>query len=281
MPFLRDQQVTLGRRLSLLEEAAYSNEAFMDHEATNSSSLTGKSGLYMKRDEMPHMPGRTYGSRRDDRSMSLSDMLPILMLPESQPKISWLSVTSNGKTAEKSVSFADEKKNKVKQSMLGEHHPVGILMPTSQQERQDENRNAGNSCEAKVSSGPREKGTPKVVDIPNRADSSVDVLMAAFKQASFSTPEGRAQERQEAEKAEADCVAKALSGQKPVRRLDNDDSSEENPYRSMHSVFCVDDDEETTTDDELMGNGRPRFRKKKNMQTVELSGCDQEITKPN
>uniref|UniRef100_A0A8B9JW61 Cadherin domain-containing protein n=1 Tax=Astyanax mexicanus TaxID=7994 RepID=A0A8B9JW61_ASTMX len=129
--------VKSGRPMTLLEEAAYNNEAFLDQEASNSRGSTGKSGIYTIRGEMSLTPGQAFGSRGVNRSMPLSDMLPILVPPEPLFKIGMLSFTSNEGATEKSVSFADETAKKVKESLLGGHNGVrdraAMLMPTSQQ----------------------------------------------------------------------------------------------------------------------------------------------------
>lgn len=88
MPFLRGQQVNSGRPISLIEDASYHNEAFIDFEYS--------SGLYTKLDDAPPPATRTFES---ERPVPLQDMLPILVLPENT------SALTNGKAFAKSVSF--------------------------------------------------------------------------------------------------------------------------------------------------------------------------------
>ncbi|KAL7857847.1 hypothetical protein AOLI_G00179490 [Acnodon oligacanthus] len=297
--------VKSGQPKSFLEEAAYNNEAFMDHETINSSGLTGRPGLYTKRDEIPPLPGRVYGNR----SMPLSDMLPILMPPESLPKISSLSVTSNRKAAEKCVLFADEMAKKVKEDQLEEHNPtetrVDILIPTSQQatfitaseaasaantqERDDVKRTAEDSCAPEISSGPREQCTPGVAHkSSHQVEMRVDVLMSTSPQATFFTPAENIQERQNTENAAASCKEKTSTEQKARCSCDNNDDGKDNSYRPMHSVFCAGDVEDTTADEEQlhkacnMGNSLPRLKNAKDLYKDELAECsDQETTRRN
>lgn len=94
MPFLRGQQVNSGRPISLIEDASYHNEAFIDYEYS--------SGLYTKIDDAPPPATRTFES---ERPVPLQDMLPILMLPEKTPVNIKSSALTNGKAFAKSVSF--------------------------------------------------------------------------------------------------------------------------------------------------------------------------------
>ncbi|XP_016096182.1 cadherin-related family member 5-like isoform X1 [Sinocyclocheilus grahami] len=91
------QQVNSGRPISLIEDASYHNEAFIDHEYP--------SGLYTKTDDMLPPPIRAYES---DRPTPLQDMLPILVLPEITPTNISSSALINGKACGKSVSFKDD-----------------------------------------------------------------------------------------------------------------------------------------------------------------------------
>ncbi|KAL0195505.1 hypothetical protein M9458_009077 [Cirrhinus mrigala] len=95
MPFLRGQQVNSGRPISLIEDASYHNEAFIDNEYP--------SDLYTKTDDMLPPPTRTYES-----DSTLQDMLPILVLPEITPANLSTSAVANGKAFIKSVSFKDD-----------------------------------------------------------------------------------------------------------------------------------------------------------------------------
>ncbi|KAK7149565.1 hypothetical protein R3I94_009021 [Phoxinus phoxinus] len=87
------QQVNSGRPISLIEDASYHNEAFIDYEYS--------SGLYTKIDDAQP---RTFES---DRPVPLQDMLPILVLPEKTPANIKSSALTNGKAFAKSVSFQD------------------------------------------------------------------------------------------------------------------------------------------------------------------------------
>ncbi|XP_016096184.1 cadherin-related family member 5-like isoform X2 [Sinocyclocheilus grahami] len=89
--------VNSGRPISLIEDASYHNEAFIDHEYP--------SGLYTKTDDMLPPPIRAYES---DRPTPLQDMLPILVLPEITPTNISSSALINGKACGKSVSFKDD-----------------------------------------------------------------------------------------------------------------------------------------------------------------------------
>uniref|UniRef100_A0A8C1XSA9 Cadherin domain-containing protein n=1 Tax=Cyprinus carpio TaxID=7962 RepID=A0A8C1XSA9_CYPCA len=86
--------VNSGRPISLIEDASYHNEAFIDHEYP--------SGLYTKTDDMLPPSIRAYES---DRPTPLQDMLPILVLPEITPTNLSSSALINGKACGKSVSF--------------------------------------------------------------------------------------------------------------------------------------------------------------------------------
>lgn len=97
MPFLRGQQVNSGRPISLIEDASYHNEAFIDHEYP--------SDLDTKTDDMLPASIRAYES---ERPMALQDMLPILVLPEITPANTSSSALTNGKAFGKSVSFKDD-----------------------------------------------------------------------------------------------------------------------------------------------------------------------------
>ncbi len=68
MPFLRGQQVNSGRPISLIEDASYHNEAFIDHEYPGD--------LYTQTDDMLPALIRAYES---ERPTALQDMLPILV----------------------------------------------------------------------------------------------------------------------------------------------------------------------------------------------------------
>ncbi|KAK7130142.1 hypothetical protein R3I93_019695 [Phoxinus phoxinus] len=85
--------VNSGRPISLIEDASYHNEAFIDYEYS--------SGLYTKIDDAQP---RTFES---DRPVPLQDMLPILVLPEKTPANIKSSALTNGKAFAKSVSFQD------------------------------------------------------------------------------------------------------------------------------------------------------------------------------
>ncbi|XP_016406151.1 cadherin-related family member 5 isoform X3 [Sinocyclocheilus rhinocerous] len=91
------QQVNSGRPISLIEDASYHNEAFIDHEYP--------SDLYTKTDDMLPASIRAYES---ERPTALQDMLPILVLPEIIPANTSSSALTNGKAFGKSVSFKDD-----------------------------------------------------------------------------------------------------------------------------------------------------------------------------
>ncbi|XP_016406150.1 cadherin-related family member 5 isoform X2 [Sinocyclocheilus rhinocerous] len=89
--------VNSGRPISLIEDASYHNEAFIDHEYP--------SDLYTKTDDMLPASIRAYES---ERPTALQDMLPILVLPEIIPANTSSSALTNGKAFGKSVSFKDD-----------------------------------------------------------------------------------------------------------------------------------------------------------------------------
>ncbi|XP_016134686.1 cadherin-related family member 5-like isoform X2 [Sinocyclocheilus grahami] len=89
------QQVNSGRPISLIEDASYHNEAFIDHEYP--------SDLYTN--DMLPASIRAYES---ERPMALQDMLPILVLPEIIPANTSSSALTNGNAFGKSVSFKDD-----------------------------------------------------------------------------------------------------------------------------------------------------------------------------
>lgn len=163
MPFLRGQQVNSGRSISLLEDVAYHNEAFIDHEYTN--------GLYTKRDDMLPPPTRTFET---NRSAPPQDMLPILVLPEKTSVNITSAALTNGKAFAKSVSFKDEEgmaKDSLPKNEEGQIAVVcnqietraDILMPVVQQETftiatEVENpAEKGDICWANPSVGSREE----------------------------------------------------------------------------------------------------------------------------
>ncbi len=96
MPFLRGQQVNSGRPISLIEDASYHNEAFVDHEYP--------SDLYTQTDDTLPALIRAYES---ERPTALQDMLPILVLPEITPANTSSSALTNGKAFRKQVSCKD------------------------------------------------------------------------------------------------------------------------------------------------------------------------------
>lgn len=161
MPFLRGQQVNSGCSISLIEDASYHNEAFIDHEYTN--------GLYTKIDDMLPPPIRTFET---DRSAPLQDRLPILVLPEKTSANISTSTLTNGKGFGKSVSFKDEEgmaedsfpKNEGQIAVVSNEIETraDIFMPVIQQETftiaaEVENpAEKGDICWSNPSVGPRE-----------------------------------------------------------------------------------------------------------------------------
>ncbi|XP_026079033.1 cadherin-related family member 5-like isoform X1 [Carassius auratus] len=91
------QQVNSGHPISLIEDASYHNEAFIDHEYP--------SDLYTKTEDMLPASIRAYES---ERSTAPQDMLPILVLPEIIPTNTSSSALANGTAFGKSVSFKDD-----------------------------------------------------------------------------------------------------------------------------------------------------------------------------
>lgn len=121
MTFLHDRQVNSGRRVPLIEEFSYNNEAFHDNE-TDFNSLCGKEGTYTIRDDMfPRPPSlkqfrfRDLNQRRHITIQSMNsinnNMLPILVMPEPLPTTSSPPILTNGKVKEKvldkSASFSE------------------------------------------------------------------------------------------------------------------------------------------------------------------------------
>lgn len=120
MTFLHDRQVNSGRRVPLIEEFSYNNEAYHDNE-TDFNSLCGKEGTYTKRDDMFPRPPSLRQFRFMDRnqrrnrtiqslnSLNNNNMLPILVMPEPNP--SSPPTLTNGKVKEKvldkSASFSE------------------------------------------------------------------------------------------------------------------------------------------------------------------------------
>ncbi|XP_059367250.1 cadherin-related family member 5-like isoform X2 [Carassius carassius] len=89
--------VNSGYPISLIEDASYHNEAFIDHEYP--------SDLYTKTEDMLPASIRAYES---ETSTAPQDMLPILVLPEIIPTDTSSSALANGKAFGKSVSFKDD-----------------------------------------------------------------------------------------------------------------------------------------------------------------------------
>ncbi|XP_056605018.1 cadherin-related family member 5 [Triplophysa dalaica] len=87
--------VDSGHSIPLIEDGAYQNEAYIDHE--NCGSMTGRPRLYTKKDEMPPPTTRTY-SCKDSGRPTLQDMLPILVIPDITSIKNSSSFLTNGKT---------------------------------------------------------------------------------------------------------------------------------------------------------------------------------------
>ncbi|XP_066524942.1 protocadherin-15 [Hoplias malabaricus] len=288
--------VMSGRPTSFLEEAAYHNEAFMDHESS-SGELTGKPGSYIKRNEMPPLPGQAYSRGEAYRSMPLSDMLPILVPPKPLPKIS--SVTSNGKTPEKYASFTVEKVKNGKVNILGEKKEVVTrvedLLPTSQQASfitaldapsegsTQEERNAGDGCEPNIQSGPREKSTQALTERSGHSvEKCMDDLLPTSQTTTLFTPAETTQDKQDTHEVGASSIAKILTLKTIRCHCDIDNASEENLYKSMDSEG---DNVDTTTDEKQFHKAynmeNSLFRRAKHLQKNDQSEHDQETMKTN
>ncbi|XP_051974655.1 cadherin-related family member 5 [Xyrauchen texanus] len=126
--------VNSGCSIPLIEDASYHNEAYVGYEFPSSNGLTGKYGLYTKRDEIPSPPTRACGSRESDSPMPLQVMLPILVIPEITSINNSSSVLTYEKAAETSVSF----KNEEGQEILPRKEEGQILIRDSQMETRED-----------------------------------------------------------------------------------------------------------------------------------------------
>ncbi|KAI7791669.1 putative cadherin-related family member 5-like [Triplophysa rosa] len=94
--------VDSGHSIPLIE--AYHNEAYVDHENSGSSGMTGRPRLHTKKDERPPPTTRAYGCK-DSGGPTLQDMLPILVIPDITSIKNSSSFLTNGKT---DLSFMGE-----------------------------------------------------------------------------------------------------------------------------------------------------------------------------
>lgn len=205
LPFLHDRQVDSGHSVPLIEDGAYHNEAYVDHENSGSGGMTGRPRLYAKKDEKPPPSSRTYGCRDSGRP-TLQDMLPILVIPDITTSIkNSSSVLTNGKT---NVSFMGEEGPRMAEEVFSR----------------------------------KEEGY--FFDISNDMETREDILMPVQQQDTFGNKADETPEKSVEDICYQDTsVGPAMLMR--IDEDDGDDDVDVNPYKAMLSDFCYSDDEDT------------------------------------